>query len=129
MFSKVFFSKAILVFIGLVQLMAGSWAVGIAFADTTQPISSVAMMGMFGSLFHSCVLFIALRFRAPERRMIALMLPVWHIPETILIATMGMGVPEEQQMFGIMTHAIMAVLALVSWRLEKSDHSGSRNER
>ena len=50
-------SKLILVFIAVVQLLAGGWAASIAFANTTLPISTLAMMGMLGSLFHSTVLF------------------------------------------------------------------------
>ena len=56
-------SKLILVFIAVVQLLAGGWAASIAFANNTLPISTLAMMGMLGSLFHSTVLFASLKFR------------------------------------------------------------------
>ena len=114
-------SKLILVLIGVGQLLAGGWAASIAFADVTAPISAVAMMGMFGSLFHSIVLFASLGFRTRERKVVTLLLLVWHIPEAILIATMGMGVPEDQQFVGIATHVTYSILALLSWYLAKDE--------
>ena len=110
-------SKILLLIIGVMQLLAGSWAASIVFKDTTLPIASIEMMGMLGSLFHSAIIFASLGFRAKERRIVALLLLVWHIPEAILIATLGMGVPESQQMVGIITHGGFGVLALVSWYL------------
>ncbi len=114
-------SKVILVLIGIVQLLAGSWAASVVFADTTAPISTMGMMGMLGSLFHSVVLFASLTFRTHERRVITLLLLVWHIPEAVLIATFGMGVAQDQQLVGIVTHAGIAVLALVSWYFAKNE--------
>ena len=112
-------SKLLLVIIGVVQLLAGSWAGAIVFEDTTLPISTLGMMGMLGSLFHSAVIFASLTFRVQERRVLTLLLLVWHIPEAILIATKGMGIPEEQRLVGVITHAGMGALALLSWHLAK----------
>ncbi len=112
-------SKLILVFIAVVQLLAGGWAAVTVFEDTTLPISTLGMMGMLGSLFHSTVLFASLKFRVQERRLLTLLLLVWHVPEAILIATLGMGIPEDQQLFGIIIHAVLSLLALLSWYLAK----------
>lgn len=112
-------SKTILVGIGILQLMAALWAGGVAFADTTAAISTVAMMGMLGSVFHSLVLFASVRFPASARRTIAGLLLAWHIPETLLLATFGMGVPVDQRPVGIATHAFMSVLALLAWHFAK----------
>ena len=114
-------SKLILVFIAVVQLLAGGWAASIAFANNTLPISTLAMMGMLGSLFHSTVLFASLKFRLQERKLITLLLLLWHLPEAILIATLGMGIPVDQRPFGIATHLVLALLALLSWYLAKEE--------
>ena len=101
------------------KLLAGGWAGSIAFADVSESISSVAMMGMLGSIFHSTILFAALFFRVRERRIVALCLLAWHIPEAILIASLGMGVPADQQLVGIVMHASFGILAFFAWYLEK----------
>ena len=52
------------------------------------------------------------------RRTLTLLL-VWHVPETLLIATFGMGIPADQQPVGIAIHAGFSILALVSWYLAR----------
>lgn len=112
-------SKIILVFLGLVSLMLGGWAGVTAFADTTLPISALGMMGMMGYLFHSAVIFTSLTFPVQVRRVLTLLLLCWHVPETILIATLGMGIPADEQSVGVGIHTGFSVLALVSWYLAK----------
>jgi len=114
-------SKLILVFIGVIQLLAGTWAGFSVFEDTAAPASALGMMGMLGSLFHTAVLFAAVSFRVRERKIVTLLLLVWHVPEAVLIAAFGMGVPEEQRLVGIALHATLGVLALLSWHLAKRE--------
>lgn len=99
--------------------MFGSWAGVAAFEDTTSLVSTMGMMGMMGYLFHSAVIFTSLRFSVEVRKTLTLLLLVWHVPETILIATFGMGIPETEQPMGIAIHASYSILALLSWYLAK----------
>ena len=110
-------SNAILVALGVIGLVFGSWAGLQAFADTTQPISTLGMMGMFGYLFHSAVIFTALTFPVPVRRVLTLLLLLWHVPEALLIATLGMGIPPDGRVVGVAIHAGFAAFALLSWYL------------
>ena len=112
-------SKLLLIIIALIQLGFGFWAATQAFKDVSDPSSALAMMGMFGSLFHSLIIFASLYFPVNVRRVITLLLVTWHLPEAILIFTFGMGVPEGEQFFGILMHTSFAVLALLSWWLAK----------
>ena len=112
-------SKLLLIFIALVQLGFGVWAGTQAFNDVSDPSSSLAMMGMFGSVFHSVIIFASLYFPVHVRKVITLLLITWHLPEAILIFTFGMGVPQDEQMFGILMHSSFVVLALLSWWLAK----------
>lgn len=108
-------TKIIFCVIAILQLLSGAWAANIAFADTTSEISTLAMMGMLGSLFHSSVLIAAMWFPARVQKIIALLLLLWHIPEAILIASYGMGIPEDQQLVGILTHGIISIMAIAAW--------------
>ncbi len=112
-------SKIILVLLGVTSLVFGGWAGVTAFEDTTLPISTFGMMGMMGYLFHSAVIFTSLTFSVQVRRVLTLLLLCWHVPETILIMTLGMGIPEDGQMVGVVIHAGFSALALLSWYLAK----------
>lgn len=112
-------SKLILVFLGLVSLFFAGWAGVTAFEDTTLPISSLGMMGMMGYLFHAVVIFASLTFPLQVRRVLTLLILVWHVPEAILIAAFGMGVPEDTQISGVAIHTSYCILALLSWYLAK----------
>ena len=112
-------SKLILVVLGVMSLVFGGWAGMVAFGDTTQMTSTLGMMGMLGYLFHSAVIFMSLTFPVQVRRVLTLLLLVWHVPEAILIATQGMGIPEDGQVVGIAIHAGFSVLALLSLYLAK----------
>jgi len=114
-------SKLILIVLGVLSLLFGAWAGVEAFKDTTLPISTMALMGMMGYLFHSIIIFMSLSFPVQIRRKITLLLLVWHIPETILIAVFGMGIPEDIQSSGILIHATFSVLAVASWYFAKKD--------
>ncbi len=118
-------SKLILLLLGALGLVSGGWAASIAFSDTSGPLSTLAMMGMMGYLFHSAVIFAALSFPLRQRRALTLLLLVWHVPEAILIATMGMGIPAEQQIYGVLFQSGFAALALLSWYLAKEDAPAS----
>ena len=111
------FSNIILVVLALVSLLFGGWAGVSAFADTTAPLSSLAMMGMMGYLFHAAVILLALTLPAEIRKKLTLLLLVWHIPEATLIAMFGMGVPD--RVVGVAIHGGFAALALLSWYLAK----------
>jgi len=124
----VMISKLILVVLALVSLLFAGWAGAAAFADTASPVSSLAMMGMMGYVFHAAVIFIALTFPVQIRRALTLLLLVWHVPETTLIAGFGMGVPDDQRIVGIAIHAGFSVLALLSWYLAK-DESAAVSEQ
>ena len=114
-------SKLILVFLGVVSLIFGGWAGMAAFGDTTQMTSTLGMMGMLGYLFHSAVIFVSLTFPVQVRKVLTLLLLIWHVPETILIATQGMGIPEDGRFVGMAIHAGFSVLALLSWYLAKDE--------
>lgn len=114
-------SKLILMLLGLLSLFFGSWAGAEAFKDTAQPISTMALMGMMGYLFHALVIFMSLTFPAGIRRKLTLLILAWHIPETILIAIFGMGIPEDTQLSGIVIHSTFSGLALLSWYLDKKE--------
>jgi hypothetical protein len=118
-------SKLILLLLGVLGLVSGGWAAFIALSDTTSQLSTLAMMGTMGYLFHSAVIFTALTFPLRQRRTLTLLLLVWHVPEAILIATMGMGIPAEQQLAGILFQSGFAALALLSWYLAKEETPGN----
>ncbi len=120
-------SKLILVLLGVASLVFGSWAAWIALSDTTALTSTLGMMGALGYLFHSAVIFTSLTFPARVRRVLTLLLLVWHVPEALLIATLGMGIPASEQPVGIAIHSGFALLALLSWYLARGeeDHLGS----
>jgi len=52
---------------------------------------------------------------------LTLLLLVWHVPETLLIAAFGMGTPDENQFSGIAIHSGFSLLALLSWYLAKDE--------
>lgn len=110
-------SKSILILLGLLALSFGGWAANIAFADINAPISTMALMGMMGYLFHAAIIFIALTFPVEIRRKITLLLLLWHIPETLLIAVYGMGIPKDIQTSGIIIHGAFSIFAFLSWYL------------
>ena len=112
-------SKIILILLGILSLGFGAWAGVEAFKDTSAPISTMALMGMMGYLFHAAIIFMSITFPVEIRRKITLLLLLWHIPETILIATFGMGIPEDVQPSGIAIHAGFSGLALLSWYLSR----------
>lgn len=113
-------SKIILVVLGLLSLGFGLWAGMEAFRGIGL-VGQLGLMGMMGSLFQSVIIFASLTFPTKIRRTITLLLLTWHIPETLLIATVGMGIPENQQTFGILLHGSWCVLALLSWYLAKEE--------
>ncbi|WP_309941725.1 hypothetical protein [Aureibacter tunicatorum] len=76
-----------------------------------------------GSIFQSVIIFASLTFPLKIRKRITLLLLTWHIPETLLIAIFGMGIPESEQSFGIILHSTWTVLALLSWYLAKEKPS------
>jgi hypothetical protein len=115
------FSNVILVVLALVSLLFGGWAGVSAFADTAAPLSSLAMMGMMGYLFHAAVILLALTLPTDIRKKLTLLLLVWHVPEATLIAIFGMGVPDRA--VGVAIHAGFATLALLSWYLVKDAHA------
>jgi len=117
----VMISKLILVLLAIASLFFGGWAGVTAFEDTTQMISTLGMMGMLGYFFHSAVIATSLRFPVDVRKVITLLILVWHIPETLLIATFGMGIPESDQLTGIIIHGSYSLLALLSWFLAKEE--------
>lgn len=114
-------SKLILILLGVLSLLFGAWAGSQAFADTTQMLSTMGLMGMMGYLFHSTVIFTSITFPVQVRRIITLLLLVWHIPETLLIAMFGMGIPEDVQPVGVAIHASFSLLALLSWYLARNE--------
>jgi len=114
-------SKLILIALGLMGLLFGGWAGFLAFENTTTMVSTLGLMGMMGYLFHSSVIFVSLTFPVDIRRKLTLLLLIWHIPETLLIAIFGMGIPEESQLSGIAIHSGISLLALLSWYLAKAD--------
>lgn len=111
-------SKIILIFLALLSLVFSAWAGMAAFEDTSSPVSALAMMGMMGYIFHSAVILLMLSFAVQVRRSLTLLLLIWHIPEAILIAGFGMGVPEGR-MIGVLFHSAFSLLALLSWYLER----------
>ena len=110
--------KLILISLGTLSLVFAAWAGIAAFEDTTLPISALAMMGMMGYIFHSAVIFTMLRFSVQVRRILTLLLLIWHVPEALLIASFGMGVPDGR-LVGVLFHGLFTLLALLSWYLEK----------
>jgi len=116
-------SKTILALLGLYCLFTASWGASVAFADTAVQTSTVAMMGMLGALSQGVVIFASLTFPAGVRRTLTLLLLVWHIPEALLIATMGMGVPLQTQASGVTIHAVFCVLAMLAWFLDRDQAS------
>jgi len=114
-------SKLILIVLALAGLMFGGWAGFLAFTDTEELVSTLGLMGMMGYLFHSTVIFASLTFPVDVRRNLTLLLLVWHVPETLLIATFGMGIPQEDQLSGIVIHSSFSLLALLSWYLAKDE--------
>ena len=114
-------SKLILIVLGIAGLLFGGWAGFLALEDTTTIVSTLGLMGMMGYLFHSAVIFASLTFPVDIRRKLTLLLLVWHVPETLLIATLGMGIPEENQLSGIAIHTTFSLLALLSWYLAKDE--------
>jgi len=114
-------SKLILIVLALAGLMFGGWAGFLAFTDTEELVSTLGLMGMMGYLFHSTVIFASLTFPVDVRRKLTLLLLVWHVPETLLIATFGMGIPQEDQLSGIVIHSSFSLLALLSWYLAKDE--------
>ncbi len=111
-------SKIILVILGLLSLAFGGWAGMEAFKGTGL-VGQLGLMGMMGSIFQSVIIFASLTFPTKIRRTITLLLLTWHIPETLLILGVGMGIPKEQQTFGIILHTSWCILALLSWYLAK----------
>ena len=77
------------------------------------------MMGALGYLFHAAVIFTSLTFPVQIRRVLTLLLLVWHVPEAILIAAFGMGIPQDTRPAGIAIHSGFALLALLSWYLAR----------
>jgi hypothetical protein len=80
------------------------------------------MMGMLGYLFHSAVIFTSLGFPIQVRRVLTLLILLWYVPEAILIATLGMGIPADGQFVGVTIHASFSALALLSWYLAKDEN-------
>ena len=111
-------SKIILVILGILSLAFGAWA-GMEAFNGSGLVGQLGLMGMMGSVFQSVIIFASLTFPTAIRRTITLLLLTWHVPETLLIATAGMGIPEDQQTFGIILHSTWVVLALLSWYLAK----------
>jgi len=113
-------STILVVIIAVMQLMfGGMMAASVAFLDTTMPISTLAMMALLGSIFHSVLLIASIKFPSKVRKTILLLLLVWHIPEAGLIQMYGMGVPPAQQMMGSGIHVVISMLALLAWYFTK----------
>lgn len=114
------YSKIILVVLAILSLVFGLWAGAEAFKGTGL-VGQLGLMGMMGSIFQTVIILASLTFSVKTRRTITLLLLTWHIPETLLIAIFGMGIPEDQQTFGIILHSTWSVLALLSWYLAGKD--------
>jgi len=111
-------TKCILIFLAVWSLISAGWAGNIAFLDTTLLISDLAMMGMFGYLFHALIIFSSLWFERSARKTITLLIAAWHLPEAILIGLFGMGVPDGK-IVGVSVQLTFVILALSAWYLDK----------
>lgn len=113
-------SKIILIVLAILSLVFGLWAGNEAF-NGSGLVGQLGLMGMMGSFFQTVIIIASLFFPVKIRRSITLLLLTWHIPEALLIVIFGMGIPEDQQSFGIVLHSTWSVLAILSWYLAKKD--------
>lgn len=115
-------SKIILVVLAILSMAFGSWAAMQAF--TTEGLTAqLGLMGFMGSLLQSVFIIASLWFPTNIRKKMTLLLLAWHVPEALLIAIFGMGIPAEEQTFGIILHSVWSILVLIAWKMENKPES------